>query len=54
MITHIASENRKGYESPQSRVISIDPSTMVCTSEQEEATIENLTLDPTIDDLWLL
>lgn len=54
MITHIATEPRKGYESPLTEVLTIGLCSMVCGSLDGEATIDDLTIDSSIDVDWLL
>lgn len=54
MITHIATEPRKGYESPLTEVLTTGLSCMVCGSLDGEATIDDFTIDPIVDVDWLL
>ena len=54
MITHIATEPRKGYESPFTEVLTTGLSCMVCGSLDGEATIDDFTIDPIVDVDWLL
>lgn len=54
MIKNIATRQKESYVTPLTEVLTTNLSCMVCGSTDGEATIDDLTIDSSIDVDWLL